>query len=120
MPIKFQLIADTGYVLVNQTGEITVAEIDQARPRILELATAGGAMKILVDVRGTTNKLSTIEYFSITERTAKADLPRPRAAFVCRPDQFGDVSFIETVAVNRGLPLKVFLSQEEALHWLLH
>ena len=119
MPIRIEQIAEKGYILVDQTGEITVAEIDESRPRIRQSVAENGVLRVLVDVRGTANKLSTIEYFSVTERYVAEGFPRPRAALVCRPDQFGDVSFIESVAVNRGLPLKVFISEEEALQWLL-
>jgi hypothetical protein len=119
MPYRIEAIREEGYILVAHHGESTVDEIEEARHKVLEFSVEQRLSRVLVDVRGVINTLSTSDHFLVTEGHAKLDSHRPRAALIGRPDQRDDLKFIETVAVNRGMPLKAFSTKEDALKWLL-
>jgi hypothetical protein len=119
VPYRIEAIRDEGYILVVHHGELTVDELEDARQKVLELGVEQRLSRVLVDVRGVINTLSISDHFFVTEGHAKLGSHRPRAALIARPDQRDDMRFIETVAVNRGMPLKAFSTKEDALEWLL-
>jgi hypothetical protein len=118
VPYIIEAIREEGYILVAHHGEATVDELKEARQKVLELSAEQHLSKVLVDVRGVINTMSTSDHFLFTEGHAKLGSHRPRTAIIGRPDQRGDVKFIETVAVNRAVPLKAFSTKENALKWL--
>ncbi len=71
----------------------------------------------------TKNRLSTIDNYRHAEIMKQAGVTlRHRIAWVAHgPEALEDLTFVETVLLNRGLVLgKVFMSIEEAKRWLLN
>ena len=118
MPYRIEAIPEEGYILVAHYGESTVAELEEARQNVLALSAEQSLSKVLVDVCGVINTMSTFDHFTFTEGHAKLSSHRPRTAIIGRLDQRDDVKFIETVASNRAVPLKAFSTKEDALKWL--
>ena len=121
MPYRIEIKKDPDYILVDQFGEVNLDEVDEIRIRVFELVAARGLSKVLVDVCKVTNDLSVTDSFNITLDHLKFKTPfqKPRACLISRPDQYENTKFIETVAVNRGLPIKAFTDPEEGLKWLM-
>lgn len=85
------------------------------------------ALRVLVDLRGLSGDPSTLERFGtgtlfaskyMAARVA-GRIPTCRFAFVGTPPLIEAKRFGETVAVNRGVPLRVFFDPTEARKWLL-
>lgn len=76
-----------------------------------------GVSKVLIRAPVVAVKLSTMEIFAAAERIVQSKL---RIAFCVSNHEASqrDVSFFETVAVNRGGSVKFFESESEALDWL--
>jgi hypothetical protein len=85
--------------------------------RIASEARDAGVTKVLVDARGVTGALSTMERFEYGELIAEV-LSSLKVAFVLHPSLRDPNSFGETVAVNRGADFKTFTAAEEACDWL--
>lgn len=94
--------------------------------RVIEDCAKHGALKALVDLRGVTGSLSLMERFGMASLFASKYLaarvsgriPACRFAVVGQPPIVDPKRFGETVAVNRGVPVKVFLEEAPAWEWL--
>ena len=83
-------------------------------------------LKVLVDFRKMTGHLDSMERFHYAENFAKkymelvqaGRVKPPRLAFLGRVPQLDPNRFGETVAVNRGVPLRSMDNPQEAWDWL--
>jgi len=76
---------------------------------------------VLLDLRPSSGGLDTIETYEM----AGHSLPRhdgarqlARLAILDRPENLERIRFFETVAVNRGLAVRSFGDEDDALRWL--
>lgn len=113
----FTLKGDTLYVKT-QGSDDSLEEVVQYGMAIIQAAQASGCRRVLCDELELIYRLGTIDTFSAAE-TISHHAPRVgRVAIVCKPQQLSDAEFWETVAVNRGLMVRVFPALSEAEAWL--
>lgn len=74
--------------------------------------------KIICDERNLIYRLSTSETYELAKNTAFAAPKIARTAIITRPDFKEIIEFWETVALNRGLNIKIFFNIKEATKWL--
>ena len=72
----------------------------------------------LVDIQSLNGKIQINDRFHIAVYAAKNLEHDVRIALLAREDQIMPCRFLETVARNRGLDLRVFFDHEEAVAWL--
>lgn len=118
MPYEISLRDGGRCAAVKWSGTISPAEIQASSVAIIDRAKREGFRKIVVDVSAITNQLSLADLYFSTEAQAKLGPPRPRAAIFGRPDQEQELRFIENVGTTRGMPIRTFTSEAEALNWL--
>ena len=97
------------------------ASLDEARryvAAVLDAAGQAGCTHILCDERKLEHSLGTFDIYRKAEFTAHSAPRTTRAATVCSPGESADAAFWETVAVNRGLQVRVFTDPAEARAWL--
>ena len=70
------------------------------------------------DERELEYRLDTMDTFQLAENAARVVPQLMRIAIFTNPSTMDDAFFFETVAVNRGLSVKVFPSLKEARGWL--
>jgi hypothetical protein len=93
---------------------------------LLEDCAKHGALKALVDLRGVTGSLTIMDRFGMASLFASKYLAARLSGRVpaCRFAVYGQTPIVdpkrfgETVAVNRGVPLRVFLDESVAREWL--
>jgi hypothetical protein len=122
--------AGSGLLRAIVTGEFALEEAQRTFLEILEILEAvarHSTDKILLDGRELTGEPTTIQRFLFSAITAHAVMSYRRAHRASRALQFAYVlqepvldpqRFGETVAVNRGMWVKVFDNPEDALGWL--
>lgn len=114
MPEKVTYDLDTGLIRVRAWGQGTIDEWNASKTRVLELHARHGASMLLVDTREQQKAPNTAELFDFGTHW-----PREiRLAILVGESTKSDQHFLETVAVNRGLPIRIFSSEVEALAWL--
>ena len=127
MAIDLHIGAESGFLHVMVTGEFSLEEAQRVFLEILEAVTRHNTAKILLDGRALTGEPSTIQRYLFGAFTAHAvvryriEHSASRAlqfAFVLQEPVLDPQRFGETVAVNRGMWLKVFDNPEDALAWL--
>ena len=119
MAFKIKVNTEEGYIQVEHFGETDLDENIQVGEKALQVAISNQIMNILVDVSGLTGAVSIIDLFNSTKHHAETSKIKPFTAIFGRQDQKRELDFLETVGVNRGMPIKTFTDRNTALKWLL-
>ena len=115
--MPFSAEAKRDYVLLRHEGEVTPDEINAARIEVLRLVRTSGLSRMIIDVRDATSEATIKELRAMMEDNAKVAPPRPHAAVVVRADQYPTFRFSEDFAVSRGMPIRVFVDEDQAMQW---
>jgi hypothetical protein len=105
-------------IRVEMRGEFDAQMLSASTAALVEEIKRSACTRVLMDHRQATPKLSVVEQYRRPEVAVGLGVPRScRFAIVYREahDAYG---FIETVSVNRGMIVKIFQGEEEALEWL--
>jgi hypothetical protein len=118
---------ESGLLKVDARGEFSLEEAKRAFLEMLEAVAQYRAEKVLVDGRNVKGKPEDFERFLYgefaakeTHRLAKEHGIVPRFAYVLHEPLRDPRRFGETVAVNRGMNIKVLENPEAAFEWLEH
>ena len=118
MTLEFKLRYKTDMVEAEVSGTF---EPDSARvffTRVLAFAQEQNIQKILVDAQALTGDVSTLERFNFGIFMAEQKLESKKIAFIAPTDVVWPDHFMEAVASNRGINVKVTTTRTEALKWL--
>jgi hypothetical protein len=118
MPTNYQVDGDI--LQVSITGDLSLVEAAAAQSNTARIANERGVRKVLVDLRGTSPSLSTVEYFEFASSFVELFPRETRHGVVFDPETYPaeDAHFLETVARNRGAVLRMFSDLDEARDWL--
>lgn len=105
------------YILIKHEGIFTIEEFEKSTRSTKALLDEHRWNKLLVDLRGVTNRIPLANVYYIIELDKKV-FPSERIAVVFPLEREEDARFAETVAENRGVNLKAFTNNGKALHWL--
>jgi hypothetical protein len=108
MGYAVKLMKDDKYVILELTDEVTKNDFNNSREDANLKLTTNGWNRLMVDAtRGNSGVSLTQDFFFVSELSSR--LPEGiRIALVLRPDQLVSSQFVENVAQNRGLNLKLF------------
>lgn len=116
MPDKIKINEESGIVEIISFGAVSKRDIESSIAKTNQINEEIGINKVLVDTTEQDSMPNTFDIFSLFSQFPR-DL---RVALLANQDQptSQEILFSETVAVNRGLTVRVFKSREEALSWL--
>lgn len=126
MNLTFKVYPASKLLRVEVAGDFSRAKALETIDPTLEVLIQHSLKKVLVDIRQVEGNPSTMDRYSFSVSLAEklnracsagADL-RTQFGFVGKEPMVEKGRFGETVAVNRGLNLKVMESMDEALQWL--
>lgn len=126
MSMHLDIAREQSILRVRVTGVFSLSKANDCVVSIFEALAQHGLQKVLVDCRQLKGELTTLERF-LHATFAVREMDRFADAGVFRGTRFAYVGheplidrnhFGETVAVNRGLNVKVSLNMREALKWL--
>jgi hypothetical protein len=119
MPQEPLSITDTGsFLLVEFFGKFSVEAGKQCVDRMAEACVKHGRPKVLLDCRRMTGVMSVLHRFQVAEYGATKASQLGRLALLNRKDVVLPDNFVENVAVNRGMNMKIFTDFDEAVLWL--
>jgi len=116
MPDSVKINLDLGLVEIRSFGIVTSENITASIRKAEEAFKLHGINKLLVDITEQDQMPSISGIFNIF-----ANFPKHlNLALYAKKNQIteDDIHFGETVAVNRGINMKIFYSQPEAMAWL--
>ena len=107
------------YVHVVHSGAAVPAEILAARAEAVRLLIARRWQRFLVDLQQVQNAFSVMDHFHlVSSAAAQSEIVSTAIALVIDVGDFEDFRFVEDLAVNRGLNLKIFADAGAAAAWL--
>jgi hypothetical protein len=119
MPCSISVTKEDGYIRVRVAGDVALANAKLVATTAHEAAGEHGCDRILVDAPNVRVSLNTVDLFSLGEFLAAVD-PRGgrKTALLVPAETLQPDRFLEQVARNRGIYLKVFADAAEAVAWL--
>lgn len=119
VPLEPFAIADRGsFLLVEFFGTFSIQAGKQCVDKMAEASLELGRPKVLLDCRRMLGDLSVIARFQVAEYGATKSHQLRQLALVGSKDAVLPDRFAESVAVNRGMNMKVFTDFDEAVLWL--
>ena len=121
-----RISAEAGLLRAIVAGDFSIDEAKKGFVEILDTAGRHRTKKILVDGREVKGEPELIHRFiystfaagEVAKYVVEHRVGSPQFAYVLREPVLDPQRFGETVAVNRGMRIKVFDNLEEALNWL--
>ena len=122
MSMKLEICPEPGFLTVRAVGEFSLEEAGRTFLEMLEEVARHNVSKVLFDGRGLVGEPKTIERFYYGEFAARAvaasAVPCTQFGYVLEEPVLDPWRFGEIVALNRGMFVKAFDNQEDALEWL--
>jgi hypothetical protein len=122
MSMKLEICPELGFLTVRAVGEFSLEEAGRTFLEMLEAIARHNVRKVLFDGRGLVGEPKTMERFYYGEFAARAVTAAAtrftQFAYVLEEPVLDPWRFGEIVAVNRGMFVKAFDNQEDALEWL--
>jgi len=117
---KLQIIKAGDFIKSTPTGDL---DMNASRQGLAQIAATGTDLQeytILIDLRDVKSQLSTTQiYVLASELVGYGKTFRRKTAVLARADEdFGQATFFEDAAQNRGFRVKAFTVFEDAITWL--
>ena len=106
------------YLLAVYVGEYNIADARVTIDQILRSIHQNGSRTVLLDCRQMTGQLSIWDRYQTAIYGQKMIGKVAKMALVRSQERAGADRFLENVAVNRGINLRLFSDYDEALAWL--
>ena len=106
------------YLLIEFFGEFSVEAGKQCVDRMMEACLKQRQSRVLLDCRRMTGSMTVISRFQVAEYGAFSLDFLNRFALVNRDDVLLPDNFVENVAINRGMDMKIFTDFDAAEQWL--
>jgi|SRR5436190_17298168 len=124
--LSLQVEVDRRLLRATYSGEFSLTEAEVTFPQILEALLKNKLRNVLVDGREVTGDPEPLERFYygryvadvVGQTVNRTRIEVPRFAYVLLPPVLDPNRFGETVAVNRGMRIKVFDDIKQAEWWL--
>jgi hypothetical protein len=121
MTYKLAIKQEPSYLHVTITGVNSWENVQSYLAEIMRECMARRSYRVLIEERLEGPRLGTMDVYQIAADGAdRAKGLFEAIAYVDVNAQGGQMKFAETVAVNRGLPVTVFASVDDARKWLLN
>lgn len=122
MSMKLEICPDAAFLRVRAVGEFSLEEARRTFLEMLEAVARHPVRKVLFDGRGLVGEPETMERFYYGQFAARAvaasAVPFTQFGYVLAEPLLDPWRLGENVAVNRGMLVKTFDNQEDALEWL--
>lgn len=120
MPHKITLLS-SDIVEIVHTGDMTVVEATASRNEAAAMMKVRGLLRILVDVSQTNHDDSTLDLMEFNASHYDVFPLGTQIAVVgpSDPDMQEIAQFAETVALNRGIAMRIFHRYDDAMNWLI-
>jgi hypothetical protein len=108
-----------GYLHVVVTGQNTLENVELYLKQLTRECAARGFRRVLIEEKLTGRRLETWDVYQIASKGSIGGSGQYEALAYVDHNAHGDLMrFAETIANNRGIPLNVFATVQEAEAWL--
>jgi hypothetical protein len=119
MSVQLKVEEMPGYLKATFNGATTTEEVGRQFELLAEKCQCTNKNKLLLDFSEVPANISLVDRYELGKRTLVFEQYKCKVASICKPGQLDSHCFLETVAQNRWVDLRVFTNVEDALGWLL-
>lgn len=110
--------ADQDVIVIEFNGAVNREVIFQYVETVLSFKSEFAGIRILMDLRQAIFDFSTVELYYLPEILSDRGLKKSYRTALLVAGHFEDFHFYETVAINRGFQVKIFMDYIQAVEWL--
>jgi hypothetical protein len=121
MPVKVDYVAETGIVVLNYTGKVTIQEVRGATVEAIAIQGEKQTNRVVIDASAITGAPSLMDMLALVESYPDLEAPRKTRLAAVRPkvpDRADITGFWEVVCQNRCYNAKGFHTSEAAEEWV--
>jgi hypothetical protein len=119
MSVQLQLEDKPGYLKASFAGACAKEEVERHFKSLAEKCKSSKKNKLLLDFTEVPLDISLVDLYELGKMTLVFAQYACKVSAVCKPERPDSQRFLETVAQNRWVELRVFTNVEEAIEWLL-
>ena len=120
MEINFVIKDEDQFLKIISTGSCNnLVQLKEYVLALQEATVSSGQTRFLVDETHLKYTLSTLDTYNSGCFLAQLTTKPQRIAILCKTSSWNDAKFWETVAVNRGVNVRVFDDRVSAGNWIL-
>ena len=119
MQKDFTISDQGGFLLTEFIGEFSVEAGKKCIDAMARASLESHRPKVLLDCRKMTGNMPIMARFHVAVYAATTREVISKIALVNRQDVILPDGFVENVAVNRGVNVKIFTDFDQAQHWLM-
>ena len=119
MTYTVKQVNDSKYIILELTGEVTMKDHESGRADANLALSATGWSRLLVDATRIDANMSVTDDYKFTSEHPLNHPQVVRIAVLHRHEEYDRFRFIENIARNRGVNLKLFNDRVVALKWLV-
>jgi len=121
MDLNIRMIHSRDFIRTTPEGDLDHKMSKEVMLRLAMENTRPCQYDILIDLRGTTKRLSHFDLANLVQvMIDHRESFRSKLAILVEPgERFDDAKFMELYAVNRGFQVGAFNDFEEAMNWLM-
>ena len=122
MPYEIKFLKETGIVSIENKGELTFDELIEQSKEAINLGRENYSHLFLTDFSNVKVHASTMEVLQFPEIYEQLGMNKmSKIAVLVSGIELNteDLKFYETICLNRGWQIKIFLEKEPAIEWLV-
>ena len=121
MSYKIKTEIEKNYLKFTASGEQTFEANTELVAAIIEACIENKVTKVLVDIRGFIGQPGIVSDYKLANIAAKGALGIvKKTALLHQRESSEFTTFFETATRNRGIDMRVFMDESEAVEWLLN
>ena len=110
---------DRELIMVRVSGDLTAQTVTELTIEVGAVAAEHGIIRLLFDMREASEKATDLDAFFLAANPEKRGMEKQYRRAIVHDGRDRSYGFFETVSVNRGNTVKVFVDVDKALEWLL-
>jgi hypothetical protein len=119
MSYKIDYVKEQDYIVVTIEGSFALSTLKELAENIAQFSEQYGCNRILNDMRQAELVKGTTDIYNMPKTAKRAGVDTQfRRALVVK-ELSSEFYFLETVFINQGHNVRMFMDIDEALHWLL-
>jgi hypothetical protein len=119
MGYTLELVEADKYISLVLEGVMDRKDLEEVRSELKRSLTANHWYRLLIDATRINSLMSVVDNFDFTCEHQSLFPPGTRHAIIYSPEHYEGFRFIENVAQNRGVLMRLFTDRARAVNWLI-
>ncbi len=116
--VEESIVRQNGFIHGSLSGHVNIGALKEFFSRVLAASTANETTALLIDLRQAQVPADAFEVYSVPEALGKIGVNKRAKMALLMRETSGECKFYETVFLNQGFAVQLFVEFEPAKAWL--